>query len=189
VRRVTASPRTSITPGSAPGTPKRSLSYTPNRASGPSLSTSDLSSLLTMIGNEEQGSPRDGSPAGGVRLRAGDSGNSSASSSLASSRRRKYNCYRFKLLFSRNTATHLGQNHVCGIDTNCTETVYTSNTRVHGFQWLLQGCLNLLYAKCCARIVFPIIISSLWLCIVSHDSGMCCACASCTVSVHRYTCY
>lgn len=90
VRRVTASPRTSITPGSAPGTPKRSLSYTPNRASGPSLSTSDLSSLLTMIGNDEQGSPREGSPAGGVKLRIGDSGNSSASSSLASSRRRKY---------------------------------------------------------------------------------------------------
>lgn len=93
VRRVTASPRTSITPGSAPGTPKRSLSYTPNRGSGPSLSTSDLSSLLTMIGNDEQGSSREGSPAGGVRLRTGDSGNSSANSSLASSRRRMFKYY------------------------------------------------------------------------------------------------
>ena len=90
IRRVTASPRTSITPGSAPGTPKRSLSYTPNRASGPSLSTSDLSSLLTMIGGDEQGSSREESPAEGPRLRGADSGNSSASSSLASSRRRMW---------------------------------------------------------------------------------------------------
>ena len=93
VRRVTASPRGSITPGSsAPGTPKRSLSYNPNRSSGPSLSTSDLSSLITMIGGDEQGSSREASPAGGTRLRRDDSGQNSSSSSLASSRRRRFGC-------------------------------------------------------------------------------------------------